>query len=194
MSWAIAPELVTEDDILEHDLESRATQAGDRPLYSERFIHGEIYRARPDVQSIVHHHSPSVIPFGVTPAPLRAIYHMASFLGTGIPVYEIREAGGMTDMLVRTPELGVALARAVGPHPAALMRGHGAVVMGETLPQAVARSVYMELNARLQQQAIALGPVTYLDPEEARLGVATQAGYGRSWALWKEKALGRRPA
>jgi len=183
MSWAIAPELVTEDDILEHDLESRAMQAGDRPLYSERFIHGEIYKARPDVQSIVHHHSPSVIPFGVTPAPLRAIYHMASFLGTGIPVYEIREAGGMTDMLVRTPALGIALARAVGPHPAALMRGHGAVVVGDTIPQAVARSIYMELNARLQQQAIALGSVTYLDPEEARLGVATQASYGRSWAL-----------
>jgi HCOMODA/2-hydroxy-3-carboxy-muconic semialdehyde decarboxylase len=194
MSWAIAPERVTEDDIVEHDLESRSTQARDRPLYSERFIHGEIYKVRPDVQSIVHHHSPSVIPFGVTPAPLRAIYHMASFLGTGIPVYEIREAGGMTDMLVRTPELGIALAQAVGPHPAALMRGHGAVVVGNTIQQSVARSVYMELNARLQHQAMALGPVTYLDPEEARLGVATQAGYSRSWALWKEKALGRRPS
>jgi HCOMODA/2-hydroxy-3-carboxy-muconic semialdehyde decarboxylase len=192
MSWAIAPEQVTADDILEHDLESRSLQARDRPLYSERFIHSEIYRARPDVQSIVHHHSPSVIPFGVTPAPLRAIYHMASFLGTGIPVYEIRDAGGMTDMLVRTPERGAALAWAVGPHPAALMRGHGAVVVGDGIPQAVARSVYMELNARLQQQAMALGPVTYLDPEEVRLGVATQASYGRSWALWKGKALGRR--
>jgi HCOMODA/2-hydroxy-3-carboxy-muconic semialdehyde decarboxylase len=188
MSWAIAPELVTADDILEYDLESRAMPARDRPLYSERFIHGEIYKARPDVQSIVHHHSPSVIPFGVTPAPLRAIYHMASFLGAGIPVYEIRDAGGMTDMLVRTPALGAALARAVGPHPAALMRGHGAVVVGETIQQSVARSVYMELNARLQQQAMALGPVTYLDPEEARLGIATQASYGRSWALWKAKA------
>jgi len=91
MSWSIAPEQVAPDDIVEHDLESRATQARDRPLYSERFIHGEIYKARPDVQSIVHHHSPSVIPFGVTAAPLRAIYHMASFLGAGIPVYEIRE-------------------------------------------------------------------------------------------------------
>src|SRR5262245_57611947 len=92
MSWAIAPELVTDGDILEHDLERRATRAQDRPLYSERFIHGEIYKVRPDVQSIVHHHSPSVIPFAVTPAPLRAIYHMASFLGAGIPLYEIREA------------------------------------------------------------------------------------------------------
>jgi len=100
----------------------------------------------------------------------------------------------MTDMLVRTPGLAIALARTVGPHPAALMRGHGAVVVGDTIPQAVARRIYMELNARLQQQAIALGSVTYLDPEEARLGVATQAGSSRSWALWKEKALGRRHA
>ena len=187
MAWAIAPERVTADDIVEHDLESRSMQARDRPLDSERFIHGEIYKARPDVQSIVHHHSPSVIPFGVTPAAPCDLSHGV------VPRQRhpgLRDPGGrrMTDMLVRTPALGAALARAVGPHPAALMRGHGAVVVGDTIPQAVARSVYMELNARLQQQAMALGPVTYLDPEEARLGVATQGSYGRAWALWKEKA------
>ncbi len=191
MSRSLAPELVTADDIIEHDLDSVAVDAGGRSLYLERFIHGEIYRARPDVQAVVHHHSPSVIPFGVSGRPLRPIYHMAAFLGEDTPIFEIRRFGGMTDLLVRDPALGRALARTLGRHTAALLRGHGAVVVGPTIQHAVARSVYMEMNARLQQQALAMGSVTYLEPEEARLADATVSGtYARPWELWKQRLQG----
>jgi len=111
MSRSIAPELVTAADIMEYDLDSTAVDARGRTSYLERFIHGEIYRVRPDVRAIVHNHSPSVIPFGATAAPLRPLYHMSAFLSGGVPVFDIRQAGGMTDMLVRTAALGQALAR-----------------------------------------------------------------------------------
>ncbi|MGH7267112.1 MAG: class II aldolase/adducin family protein [Candidatus Rokuibacteriota bacterium] len=189
LSRSRAPELVTADDVLEYDLDSRPRDHQGQPQYTERFIHGEIYRARPDVRAVVHHHSPSVIPFGASTVPLRAIYHMSGFLGEGIPVYEIRAAGGMTDMLVRDAALARALARTLGDAPGALMRGHGAVVVGESISQAVARSIYMELNARLQAQAIALGgPITYLAAEECRRVGGVLGGYERSWELWKRKA------
>jgi len=192
MSRSLAPELVTAADIIEYDLDSVAVDGRGRSLYLERFIHGEIYRARPDVQAVVHHHSPSVIPFGVSSQPLRPIYHMAAFLGDDTPVFEIRKFGGMTDLLVRDAALGRALAQTLGEHTAALLRGHGAVVVGPTIPHAVARSVYMEMNARLQQHAMALGPVNYLEPEEARRADATVSGtYGRPWELWKRRVIAR---
>jgi len=189
LSRSLAPELVTAGDVVEHDLDSGPIDDA-RPLYLERFIHGEIYRRRPDVQAVVHHHSPSVIPFGVGRAPLRPLYHMSAFLGDGVPVYDIRDGGGMTDMLVRTPALARALAETLGSRSAALMRGHGAVVVGSSLPQAVGRSIYMELNAQLQAQAMGLGgEITYLAPEEARQAMATIAGYERAWDLWKRRSL-----
>src|SRR3989449_2837574 len=177
MSRSLAPELVTGADVMEYDLDSNPVDARDRPSYLERFIHGEIYRVRPDVRAIVHNHSPSVIPFGVTGAQLRPLYHMSAFLWPGVPVFEIRSAGGPgTDMLIRNPALGQALARTLGAGPVALMRGHGAVVVAGNLPEAVFRSVYTEVNARLQAQAMALGgPVTYLDPEEAKKAQASLA-------------------
>ena len=165
-----------------------------RTSYLERFIHGEIYRARPDVRAVVHNHSPSVIPFGVSTAPLRPLYHMSAFLGGGVPVFDIKTAaGGPSDMLVRNAALGRALAQTLGARPVALMRGHGAAVVGPTLPLAVFRSVYTEMNARLQAQAMALGgPVTYLDDEEARRAEASVAGtVGRPWELWRKKAMAR---
>src|SRR5712691_2433366 len=194
MSRSLAPELVTAADIMEYDLDSTPVDPRGRTSYLERFIHGEIYRVRPDVRAIVHNHSPSVIPFGVTGVPLRPLYHMSAFLSAGVPVFDIRQAsGGMTDMLVRTPALGQALARTLGTRPVALMRGHGAVVVGASLPLVVFRSVYTEVNARLQSQAMALGgQVTYLDPEEARLAEASVSGTApRPWELWKKKALAR---
>jgi ribulose-5-phosphate 4-epimerase/fuculose-1-phosphate aldolase len=194
MSRSIAPEMVTAADIMEYDLDSRPVDAQGRASYLERFIHGEIYRVRPDVRAVVHNHSPSVIPFGVTGAPLRPLYHMSAFLAGGVPVFDIRQAsGGMTDMLVRDAALGQALARTLGTAPVALMRGHGAVVVGASLPLAVYRSVYTELNARLQAQAMALGgPVTYLDPEEARRAEVSITGtISRPWDLWKRKAQAR---
>ena len=165
-----------------------------RTGFIERFIHGEIYKARPDVKAVVHNHSPSVIPFGVTGVPLRPLYHMSAFLWEGVPVFDIRQAaGGPSDMLVRTPALGRALAGTLGSRTAALMRGHGAVVVGPSLPQAVFRSVYLEMNARLQAQAMALGgPVTYLDPEEAKQAAgAVGSTVLRPWELWKKKALAK---
>jgi ribulose-5-phosphate 4-epimerase/fuculose-1-phosphate aldolase len=191
LSRSVAPELVTAEDIVEFDLDSNAVDPRGRKFYLERFIHGEIYKVRPDVKSVVHHHSPAVIPFGVSTVPLRPIYHMAAFVSQGVPVFEIREAGGMTDMLVRNPELGRALARTLGSKPALLMRGHGAVVVGDSLPQAVGRSIYLQMDARLQAQAIALGgEITYLSPEEARKA-QSYGNYDRAWDLWKRKAMGR---
>jgi ribulose-5-phosphate 4-epimerase/fuculose-1-phosphate aldolase len=191
LARSVAPELVAAGDILELDLDSNPVDGRGRKLYLERFIHGEIYKARPDVKSVVHHHSPAVIPFGVTGVPLRPVFHMAAFVGHGVPVFEIRKAGGMTNMLISTPALGRALAATLGDKPAALMRGHGAVVVGASLPDAVARSIYLQMNARLQAQAIALGgEITYLDPEEVRKFEAV-GGYERAWELWKRKAMGR---
>jgi ribulose-5-phosphate 4-epimerase/fuculose-1-phosphate aldolase len=194
MSRSIAPEMVTAADVMEYDLDSSPVDARGRTSYLERFIHGEIYRVRADVNAIVHNHSPSVIPFGVSTAPLRPLYHMSAFLGGGVPVFDIRTAAGQaTDMLVRTPALGKALAQTLGPRPVALMRGHGAVVVADSLPRVVFRSVYTETNARLQAQAMALGgPVTYLDDEEAQRAEASVGGtIQRPWELWKKKALAK---
>ena len=188
---SIAPESVAARDILELDLDSKPVGGGDAKMYLERFIHGEIYKVRPDVKAVVHNHSAAVIPFGVTGAQLRPIYHMAGFIGRGVPTFEIRDAGGETDMLIKTPELGAALARTLGDKPAALMRGHGAVVVGDSLPQVVGRSYYLQMNAKLQAQAMALGgEVNYLDAEEAHKTDGF-GGYERAWDLWKRKAMAK---
>jgi ribulose-5-phosphate 4-epimerase/fuculose-1-phosphate aldolase len=186
LSRSLAPGLVTPADIIEYDLDSNPMDDA-RLSYRERFIHGEIYKARPDVMAIVHDHSPAVIPFSVSSVPLRAVSHMAAFIGVGIPVFEIRDVDGMTDMLISNPKRGQALARVLGDHPAALMRGHGAVVVGESVKVAVGRAVYLDLNARVQEQAILLGgKVTYFEPEEAQK-TAPQDGFERAWGVWKQK-------
>jgi len=194
LARSLAPELVTEADIMEYDLDSTPVDQRGRDMYRERFIHGEIYKARPGVIAVVHNHSPSVIPFGVTTAALRPIFHMAAFVGEGVPTFEIRDAERGTDLLVKTPSLGQALARTLGEHPAALMRGHGAVVVGENLPRAVGRSIYLEICARLQMQAMAIagpgGTVTFLDDAEVAASSPVQ-DYGRAWHLWRSKALAR---
>jgi HCOMODA/2-hydroxy-3-carboxy-muconic semialdehyde decarboxylase len=190
LARSTAPELVTAADVYLHDLDGNATTPTGVKLYSERFIHAEIYRARPEVNAIVHCHSPSLIPFGVTGIALRPLYHMSGFLGAGIPVFDIRKASGVaTDMLVKSAELGRALAQALGPHPAALMRGHGAVVVGRDIQQVTFRAVYTELNAQLQAQALALGkPVTYLDVDEAKKAEDSNNGtLSRPWELWQRK-------
>ncbi|HEY1288833.1 MAG TPA: class II aldolase/adducin family protein [Burkholderiales bacterium] len=192
LARSVAPELVTEEDLIEYDLDSNALDAGGRESVNERFIHGEIYRARPEVMCVVHNHSPSVIPFSVTGVPMRALYHMASFIGDGLPNFEIRDVRKGTDLLVKDAALGKALAATLAKKPAALMRGHGSVVVGETLPRAVGRSVYLEQSARMQMQAIALagpaGDITYLDEAEVQASVARQDFY-RAWPLWRAKAL-----
>ncbi len=182
-----APGLVTASDLVEYDLDSKPV-AGDAPGYTERFIHGEIYRARPDVRAVVHMHAAELIPFSVTSVPLRPVAHLAAFLGEGVPKFEIRDVVGASDMLIRSPELGRALAKTLADKPAALMRGHGAVVVAPSLHVVVGRAYYMALNARLQQQALVLGgKITYLDVEEARKA-STQDGYERAWSYWSQKA------
>lgn len=183
---------VTRSDILEYDLASKQLGRDTGSGYTERFIHGEIYRARPDVMAVVHCHSPEVIPFTVTNVPLQPMIHMAAFLGGPIPVFEIRNPGGITDMLIRNAELGRALAKTLGDNTAVLLRGHGAVVVAPSLHVVAGRSYYLSVNAKAQQQAIALGggKVTYLDPGEARKALP-QDGYERSWELWKQQLASR---
>lgn len=187
---SLAPESVGASDILELDLDSRPVGDDSAKMYLERFIHGEIYKARPEVKAVVHHHSAAVIPFGVTGVALRPVYHMAGFIGAGVPTFDIRDAAGETDMLIRTPQLGAALARTLGDKPAALMRGHGAVVVGRSLPQVVGRCYFMQVNARMQAQAMALGgEIRYLDEQESRKTGSND--YERAWQLWKSKAIGK---
>lgn len=188
LSRDLAPALVTADDIMEYDLDSNPVDAKGRSLYRERFIHGEIYKARPDVMAVVHDHSPTVIPFSVSTVPLRPVFHAAAFVIEGVPVFDTRRVPGPPHMLVASREAGRALAETLGSKPAALIRGHGAVLVGASLPMVVGRSVYLEMNAKLQAQAMALGGnVTYLAPEEAR-ELAT-SDYQRAWELWKRKVM-----
>ena len=194
LARSMAPALVTEADIMRFDLEGNALGGDARTPYVERFIHGEIYRARPEVMSVVHSHSPCVIPFGVASGvPLRAICHMSGFLGSATPVFEIRAtAGPASDMLIRDRTLGAALARALGANTVVLMRGHGSTTVGASLRQAVFRAVYAEVNARLQMEALRLGEVTYLSEGEARMASAmNDVHLDRAWELWKLRAAQR---
>jgi HCOMODA/2-hydroxy-3-carboxy-muconic semialdehyde decarboxylase len=192
---SVAPEAVTADDIVVLDLDSRPVDAKDqgKPLYRERFIHGEIYRARADVQAVVHSHSPTVVPFTVTQAKLQPLLHNAAFLGLGAPLFEIRDvAGEATDLEVETPELGKALAQTLGQTAAVvLMRGHGDAVVAPTLRDAVFRAYYTEVNARLELQAITIGgPINFLSKGEvAAANAAMLRASARPWALWRRKAL-----
>jgi ribulose-5-phosphate 4-epimerase/fuculose-1-phosphate aldolase len=187
ISRSRAPELVTAADLMVLDLDCNPVDEDARQPYLERFIHGEIYRTRPDVAAIVHSHAPAVIPFAASSVALRPIYHMAAFLGRGAPVFDIRSRFGPTDLLVRNHDHGRALAESLGEFDVALMRGHGYVAVAPSVPLAVFRAVYTQLNAQLQQQAIALGgSVTYLVPEEAVLAIPTHAAtIMRPWELWK---------
>jgi len=192
LSRSMAPALVTEQDVLEFDLDGNGVVPNSPVGYLERFIHGEIYRKRQDVMSVVHSHSPSVVPFSVvTGARLRPVCHMCGFLSEkGTPIFEIRDfAGPGSDLLITSGKLGAALADSLGEGPAVLMLGHGSTVVGSTLRQAVFRAVYTEIGARLQMEAMRLGPVTYLTEEET-IGttktISTQ--YDRSWFLWLKAA------
>ena len=194
MARGVAAQLVTAKDILEFDLDSRPVDTHGLPmsaLFTERYIHGEIYKLRPDVIAIVHTHAPSLIPFGVTKVPLQPMYHRSAFISFGVPVFEIRERAGMTDMLIRNATLGHNLAEALGDHPAALMRGHGAVITGPSLPRVVSRTIFLALNATLQAEAMSMGaPITYMDAEEARK-IEEREGHGlaRTWEGWKQKVM-----
>ena len=180
-----APGLVTAEDILCYDLNGDLAIPSDKRSYLERFIHSEIYKARPDVMSVVHSHSQSVIPFGATGQRLRPIFHMSGFLGSGSALFEIRDTAGNTDLLIRDMGLGKALAESLGHHNCVLMRGHGSTTVAYSIEVAVYRAIYAEINAKLQIQAAALGPVNFLNEEEAALAAATTEGQVvRAWDLW----------
>jgi len=193
LARSMAPALVTPKDIMQFDLAGIAIDPRGRQPYLERFIHGSIYKARPDVMAVVHSHSPSIIPFGVTPQKLRPVFHMSGFLGDDVPVWDIHDVSGDTDMLVVNVAQGDDLARALGNNIVALMRGHGSVAVGATLRHAVYRAVYAEINARLQSEALKLGPVKYLTPGEARRARDTQDKVlSRAYELWARRAGAKR--
>ena len=191
ISRSMAPALVSESDLMCIRLDGRPASENAPAPYLERFIHGEIYRARSDVLAVVHSHSAAVIPFGVVPGvPLRPVSHMGGFIGEGAPVFEIRNtAGPNSDMLVRNNELGAALAQTLGRHNIVLMRGHGSTVVGTlNVRQAVYRAVYAEMNARLQSEALRLGSPVYLTATEAAgAAQANDNQQDRAWNLWKRE-------
>jgi ribulose-5-phosphate 4-epimerase/fuculose-1-phosphate aldolase len=188
LARAGAPALVTAADITEYDLESQPITNASTAGYSERFIHGQIYKARPDVMAVIHCHCSEVIPFAASTVPIQPMYHMGYFIAEGVPVWDIKKAGG-TDMLVRNNELATALAESLGDKSAVLMRGHGAAVAATSLHLVVGKAYYLNLNARLQLQAMQLGgKVTYLDPAEAK---NSPQDYERSWDFWKSKLAAR---
>jgi HCOMODA/2-hydroxy-3-carboxy-muconic semialdehyde decarboxylase len=187
MSRSLAPALVTGDDIMEFNLECEPCDPRGRKPFIERFLHGGIYRFRPDVMAVAHGHTPSVVPFGLVGTPMLAMYHNAAFVAAGVPVFDIRARFGATDIVINSPERGAALAEALGDTSVQLLRAHGFVAVGPTLPDAVFRAIFTEINARVQLQAATLGgPIAALDPEEGRLADAINlATVGRSWEFWK---------
>lgn len=189
MSRSLAPQMITADDIMEFDLDCNAIDPRGRNGFIERYLHGEIFRARPDVMAVAHSHSPSVIAFGLSNTPMRAMYHNAAFLAEGVPVFDIRDKFGVTNIVISSAEKGAALAAVLADKPAALLRAHGMVVVGPTLPVAIFRAVFTDISARIQHQALALGGVlAALDAEEGRLAdVVNVQTVGRSWDLWKQR-------
>jgi ribulose-5-phosphate 4-epimerase/fuculose-1-phosphate aldolase len=187
-----AAESVDIDDIMEFDLWSRPAASDPRTPYLERFIHGRIYAARPDVGAMVHSHASAVVPFAASSVPLAPVYHMASFLGPGAPVFEMREHFEMTDLLVRNNEQANRLAEIAAEAAVVLMRGHGFCALGRDLPEAVFRAHYTQQNAEVQQRAVALGgSVTFLEAAECDFATETNRQVmARPWALWKEKFAG----
>lgn len=190
ISVSKAPANVSPGDILSLDMNGDAPAGEPRRSYLERFIHGGIYRVRPDVGAIVHSHSPAVIPFGVTDQRLRPVFHMAAGVGTHVPVFEIRDRRGDTsDMLIRDAELGEALAETLGSASLVLMRGHGSTAVGPSLQVAVFRAAYAEVNARIQTAALGMGAVTFLsDAEIVAADEANSGQVGRAWELWLKEA------
>ncbi|NLS01106.1 class II aldolase/adducin family protein [Rhizobium sp. P38BS-XIX] len=195
ISRSMAPALVNADDIVEVDLNGEPIEAAGPKLYLERFIHSEIYRKRPDVQAVVHSHSATLVQFGIVKGiSLRPVCHMCGYLRETTPVFEIREvAGDGTDLLIRNSDLGRELATCLDSHAAVLMRGHGSTVVGGSIRHAVFRAVYLERNARIQAEAMKMGEIISLTPEEAKAADEANSGQiDRAWDLWRLASETRR--
>ena len=191
MSRSLAPQMVTADDIMEFDLDCNAVDPRGRNGFIERYLHGEIFRARPDVMAVAHSHSPSVIAFGLSNVPMLPMYHNAAFLADGVPVFDIRVKFGTTDIVVSTPAKGAALAQVLADKPVALLRAHGMVAVGPSLPVAVFRAIFTVTSANIQHQARSLGgPIAALDAEEGRIAdMVNVQTVGRAWDLWKQRVM-----
>jgi ribulose-5-phosphate 4-epimerase/fuculose-1-phosphate aldolase len=191
LSRSRAPELVERSDVIEFDLEGKAVSGDGRPPYLERFIHGAIYEARPDVQAVVHAHAEAVLPFTISTVPLRPVVHMASFIGARLPVWDIRDNFGDTNLLVVNMTQGRDLARALGAERVVLMRGHGFTAAARSLQEAIRMSVYMPLNARVLADALRLGEVTYLSRGEIDAHASMKPddpSMYRAWEYWAVRA------
>jgi HCOMODA/2-hydroxy-3-carboxy-muconic semialdehyde decarboxylase len=190
LSRARAPDLIEKDDIMEFTLDGAPVDAKGRHPYLERFIHGGLYEARPDVHSVVHNHSESVIPFGVSATRIKPIFHMGSSIGHEVPVWDVHDHFGDTALLVENAAMGRDLAKLMGVGPTALMRGHGATVAGRNIRHAVYISIYLEVNARLQQQAQQMGDVKFLTKGEVDNVIARTGAFGinRAWENWCRRA------
>ena len=182
----LAPDLVTPADIMELDFDCVPANGDNRRMYSERWIHAEIYRARPDVKSIVHTHAPTVVLMGTINEPLLPIYHMGGFIGSGLPTFDIRKSFGKTNMLISDAAKGKALAQSLGTYPAALMRGHGGVTVGNSIMHSVGRSVYLKINAEMHLQA-GSRKIETLNAEEAHQAEVGNQEFPKDWDLWARK-------
>jgi len=191
LSRARAPDMIETDDIMEFTLEGKSVGREPGKPYSERFIHAAVYAARPDVKSVVHNHSPSVIPFSVTKAKMRPIMHMCAPIGGDIPNWDIRDKfGDRTNLLVTDMEMGRDFAQCLGHRMVGLMRGHGSTVVGRSLREAVFTSVYMEINADQLIKSLSLGDVVYLSDGEIEAISRGRAGFTieRGWENWCHRA------
>ena len=187
MSYSRGPELVQPEDILEFTLDSQIVKPVEMRLYGERVIHGEIYKARPDVNAVCHHHAPSILPFCISGAELKPVYHLGATIGEKAPFWDSRDEFGDTNLIVAKPEEGASLARALGPHWIVLMRRHGATVAGKTLEELTFRTIYTARNAAMQIQAHTLGTVSPLNAAETALAGEYNLRPGpvaRAWEYW----------
>ncbi len=181
-----APELAEISDLVELTLDSEPVRPTDFRLYSEKVIHGEIYKARPDVHAVCHHHAHAVLPYAISGQEIVPVFHLGAVMGK-VQFWDQRDEFGDTNMLVVKPEEGASLARALGPHWTVLMRRHGATVAGTSLRELTFRTVFTCDNARLQSQAMAHGRVDALSPGEVKLTAAHQLrppSTNRAWDYW----------
>ena len=190
LSRARAPECIEVEDLMEFAADGTPIDRADRRPYAERFIHAAVYEARPHALAVVHHHSPSVIPFSVTNAPLSPVMHMCAGIGASVPTWDSRTRFGETNLLVTNMAMGRDLAAALGSRPSILMRGHGAVVAGASLREVVFNSIYLQVNADLQMKAAALGSITFLSDGEIAAVLRTRGSftYERAWEYWCRRA------
>jgi ribulose-5-phosphate 4-epimerase/fuculose-1-phosphate aldolase len=191
MPRAMPPSLVTANDVLEYRIEdSQPIDQRGRRVNGERFLHGEIYKARPDVHAVIHSHSQACIPFSLTAVPLRPVIVQAGFLPLTVPNFEVRDvrSAGDRGMQITDAARGAALARTLGPAPVALLRGHGNVVVGSSLKQATVFAVYTDINARMQAAAFQIDRNIALMDEPELFG-PSEFDINRPWQNYRQKLL-----